>query len=91
MLADLSVPIMQLAHDPLRNLVHCAADRAVRDVFVDDRDIMRDGKVMTFDVEGAIRQLQDGQKCACRKAEQADPQRRSLKRLAPLSLPPFCP
>ncbi len=90
MLVDLSIPTMQPVHDPLRNLIHCAADRAVRDVFVDGRNIVRDGKVMTLDVEGAVRQLQDAQKRACRSAEQADPQRRSLKTLAPLSLPLGC-
>ncbi|MGL4437960.1 MAG: amidohydrolase family protein, partial [Bosea sp. (in: a-proteobacteria)] len=86
-LVDLSVPNMQPVYDPLRNLIHCAADRAVRDVFVDGHNIVRNGKVMTLDVEGAVRQLQDAQKRACRAAEQADPQRRSLTRLAPLSLP----
>ena len=34
-LVDLSHPAMQPVHDPLRNLLHCAAERAVRDVYVD--------------------------------------------------------
>ncbi len=34
-LVDLDTPTMQPVHDPLRNLIHCAAERAVRDVFVD--------------------------------------------------------
>jgi cytosine/adenosine deaminase-related metal-dependent hydrolase len=86
-LIDLSVPTMQPVHDPLRNLIHCAAERAVRDVFVDGDGIVRGGKVMTLDVDGAVRQLQDAQKRACRAAEQGDPQRRPFGQLAPLSLP----
>ncbi len=59
----------------------------MRDVFVDGEGILRDRKVMTLDVEGAVRQLQDAQRRACRAAEQGDPQRRPLAKLAPLSLP----
>ncbi len=86
-LVDLDTPTMQPVHDPLRNLIHCAAERAVRAVFVDGAWILRDGKVMTLDVEGAVRQLQDAQRRACRAAEKGDPQRRPLAKLAPLSLP----
>jgi cytosine/adenosine deaminase-related metal-dependent hydrolase len=86
-LVDLDAPTMQPVHDPLRNLIHCAAERAVRDVFVDGAAVLRDRKVLTLDVEGAVRQLQDAQRRACRAAEQGDPQRRPLAKLAPLSLP----
>jgi cytosine/adenosine deaminase-related metal-dependent hydrolase len=86
-LIDLDVPTMQPVHDPLRNLIHCAAERAVRDVFIDGQQVVRNGRVTTLDVEGAVRQLQEAQRRACRTAEQADPQRRPLARLAPLSLP----
>jgi 5-methylthioadenosine/S-adenosylhomocysteine deaminase len=86
-LVDLDEPTMQPVHDPLRNLVHCAAERAVRDVFIDGEQVVRDHRVLTLDVDGAVRQLQDAQRRACRVAEQADPQRRPLAKLAPLSLP----
>jgi 5-methylthioadenosine/S-adenosylhomocysteine deaminase len=85
-LVDLTHPAMQPVHDPLRNLIHCAAERAVQHVFVDGAQVVRDGKVMTLDVEGAVSQLQDAQKRACRVAELNDPQRRPLAKLAPLSL-----
>ncbi len=86
-LVDLAHPAMQPVHDPLRNLVHCAAERAVTQVFVDGVPIVRDGKVLHLDVEGAVRQLQDAQKRACRRAEQADPQGRPITTLARHSLP----
>src|SRR6478735_7888852 len=44
-LVDLSHPAMQPIHDPLRNLIHCAAERAVRDVYVDGRAVVKDRRV----------------------------------------------
>jgi cytosine/adenosine deaminase-related metal-dependent hydrolase len=84
---DIGRIAMRPVHDPLRNLIHCAAERSVRDVFIDGQQVVRDHRVLTLDVEGAVRQLQDAQKRACRVAEQRDPQRRPLAKLAPLSLP----
>lgn len=86
-LVDLSHPAMQPVHDPLRNLIHCAAERAIRDVFVDGQAVVKDHRIVNLDYEGAVRELQDAQKRACRRAEQADPQGRPLSALAPYSLP----
>jgi cytosine/adenosine deaminase-related metal-dependent hydrolase len=86
-LVDLSHPAMQPIHDPLRNLIHCAAERAIRDVYVDGQAVVKDRRVVKLDYDGAVRELQDAQKRACRRAEQDDPQGRSLPSLAPFSLP----
>jgi len=86
-LVDLSHPAMQPIHDPLRNLIHCAAERAIRDVYVDGQAVVKDRRVANLDYEGAVRELQDAQRRACRRAEQDDPQGRSLSVLAPYSLP----
>jgi cytosine/adenosine deaminase-related metal-dependent hydrolase len=86
-LVDLSHPAMQPIHDPLRNLIHCAAERAIRDVYVDGQAVVKDHRVVNLDYDGAVRQLQDAQKRACRRAEQNDPQSRPLATLAPYSLP----
>lgn len=86
-LVDLAHPAMQPVHDPLRNLIHCAAERAITDVFVDGAAIVRDRAVLNLDVDGAVRLLQDAQKRACARAETADPRRRSFAALSPLSLP----
>jgi 5-methylthioadenosine/S-adenosylhomocysteine deaminase len=86
-LVDLSHPAMQPIHDPLRNLIHCAAERAIRDVYVDGQAVMKDRRVANLDYDGAIRELQDAQRRASRRAERGDPQGRSLSVLAPLSLP----
>jgi cytosine/adenosine deaminase-related metal-dependent hydrolase len=86
-LVDLSHPAMQPIHDPLRNLIHCAAERAVRDVYVDGRAVVKDRRVANLDYDGAVRELQDAQRRASRRAERDDPQGRSLSALAPYSLP----
>ena len=86
-LVDLSHPAMQPVHDPLRNLIHCAAERAIRDVYVDGQAIVKNRRIANLDYEGAVRELQDAQKRACRRAEEADPQGRPLSVLAPYSLP----
>ncbi|WP_246515684.1 amidohydrolase family protein [Microvirga aerilata] len=86
-LVDLSHPSMQPVHDPLRNLIHCAADRAIRDVYVDGKAVVKDRRVVNLDYDGAVRELQDAQRRACRRAERDDPQGRPLSALAPCSLP----
>jgi cytosine/adenosine deaminase-related metal-dependent hydrolase len=84
---DLSHPAMQPIHDPLRNLIHCAAERAVRDVYVDGSAIVRERRVVGIDYDGAVRELQDAQRRAARRAEREDPKKRSFADLAPYSLP----
>ncbi len=86
-LVDLSHPAMQPIHDPLRNLIHCAAERAIRDVYVDGQAVLKDRHVVNLDYDGAVRELQDAQRRACRRAERDDPQGRPLSTLAPYSLP----
>ena len=86
-LVDLSHPTMQPVYDPLRSLLHCAAERAVRDVFVDGRQVVRDGKHMHLDYAAAAEALQGAQERALAKAPNVDLQHRPLAKLAPLSLP----
>ncbi|WP_262298375.1 amidohydrolase family protein [Microvirga sesbaniae] len=86
-LVDLSHPAMQPVHDPLRNLIHCAAERAIRDVYVDGHAVVKDRRIVRLDYDGAVRELRDAQKRACRRAERDDPQGRPLAVLAPPSLP----
>ncbi len=86
-LVDMHHPAMQPVHDPLRNLIHCAAERAVRDVYVDGSPVVRSGRISNLDYDGAVRELQDAQTRAVRRAEKSDPQSRSIAELAPYSLP----
>jgi cytosine/adenosine deaminase-related metal-dependent hydrolase len=86
-LVDLSSPAMQPVHDPLRNLIHCAAERAIRDVYVNGQAVVKDHRIVHLDYDGAVRELQDAQRRACRRAERDDPQGRPLSALARYSLP----
>ncbi len=58
---DLTHPLMMPVRDPLKGLIHSAADRAIRDVYVDGRQVVKEFKVLTLDRQGAAEQLAEGQ------------------------------
>lgn len=63
-LADLTQSAMMPVRDPLRSLIYVAAERAVRDVFVDGRHVVIDGDVPAFDLAQALTRLQAAQRRA---------------------------
>lgn len=70
-MADMSHPLMNPARDPVRSLVYAAADRAVSNVFVDGREVVRDGVALGIDFKSAALEVNEAQK----RAEQLVPQR----------------
>jgi cytosine/adenosine deaminase-related metal-dependent hydrolase len=86
-LVDLTNPWMMPARDPLRSLIFHAADRAVRDVYVDGQKVVANGRVVTLDHPGSLERLTEAQ----RRMEAAVPARDGRKRpseaITPLSLP----
>src|SRR5207244_1959914 len=56
-LVDLACPQMQPDRDPLKSLIYHAADRAVREVFVDGHQVVADGRVLTLDQAAAGHRL----------------------------------
>jgi 5-methylthioadenosine/S-adenosylhomocysteine deaminase len=86
-LVDLECPQMQPARDPLRSFVYHAADRAVREVFVDGRQVVADGRVLTLDQTAAGGRLRAAQERMEAAAPTHDYRRRSAAEIAPLSLP----
>lgn len=86
-LVDLSHPHMRPVRDPLRSLVFSAAERAVRDVFIDGNQVVADGKVTTLDVEDAHGRLQDAQARMLAEVPSRDFAGRDAETIAPLSLP----
>jgi len=86
-LIDLDHPMMQPARDPLRSLLFSAQDRAVRHVFVEGRQLVRDGAVLTIDVEEAIETLCRGQARALPQVAARDWAGRSAQEAFPLALP----
>ena len=87
MLLDLECPQMQPARDPLRSFVYHAADRAVRDVFVDGEQVVADGRVLTLDQAGAGARLLAAQQRMEALAPQRDYRGRTAAEITPLSLP----
>jgi len=86
-LVDLACPQMQPARDPLRSLVYHAADRAVRDVFVDGIQVVADHRVLTLDQADAALRLAAAQERMEAAAPQHDYLRRKAEEITPLSLP----
>jgi 5-methylthioadenosine/S-adenosylhomocysteine deaminase len=85
-LVDLECPQMQPARDPLRSFVYHAADRAVREVFVDGHQVVADGKVLTLDQNAAGARLRAAQERMEAAAPSRDYRRRSAAEITPLSL-----
>jgi cytosine/adenosine deaminase-related metal-dependent hydrolase len=86
-LVDLACPQMQPDRDPLKSLIYHAADRAVREVFVDGRQVVADRRVTTMDQAAAGAKLRAAQERMEALAPQRDYRHRSAAEIAPLSLP----
>lgn len=83
---DLDTPTMRPIYDPLRSLLHCAAERAVEQVYIDGRLTVDHGRPTGLDYDGAVREMQALQDWACARAGIHDPRGRSIGELAPKSL-----
>ena len=86
-LVDLACPQMQPARDPLRGFVYHAADRAVRDVFVDGVQVVANRRVLSLDQADAAIRLTAAQERMEAAAPQHDYRRRKAEEITPLSLP----
>lgn len=86
-LVDLENPFMMPARDPLRSLVYTAADRAVRDVYVDGVKVVERGRVLTLDHARALDELTEAQRRMAKVTPERDFKRRQAEEIVPLSLP----
>jgi 5-methylthioadenosine/S-adenosylhomocysteine deaminase len=84
---DLQRLDMMPARDPLRSLMYYAADRAVRDVFIDGRQVVAEGRVLTLDQEAAAARLAGAQERMMAEVPKKDYRGRSAEEITPLSLP----
>ena len=66
----------------MRSLIYSAGDRAIRHVYVDGAQVVRDGKVLTVDVEAATAGLIEGQRKRLKTVSQRDWDGRSADQLA---------
>jgi 5-methylthioadenosine/S-adenosylhomocysteine deaminase len=88
-LVDLKNPWMMPARDPLRSLIFHAADRAVRDVYVDGEQVVANGRVRTLDQAGALERLTAAQRRMEASVPERDARGRRSTEITPLSLPPM--
>jgi 5-methylthioadenosine/S-adenosylhomocysteine deaminase len=86
-LVDVTHPYMRPVHDPLRSLVYSASDRAIRDVFIDGEQVVRDGKVLTIDIEAALATLDRAQAASLATTEARDWARRTVEEMSPRVFP----
>ena len=86
-LVDLSASSMRPVRDPLLNLIYHAADRGVKDVYVDGEKVLGDGVVLTIDYEDALRRLEQSQRMMLGQVQDYDYAKRTIEEMVPFSLP----
>jgi cytosine/adenosine deaminase-related metal-dependent hydrolase len=86
-LVDVKQIDMLPARDPLRSLVFHAAERAVRDVYIDGRQVVDAGRVLTLDQADAAGRLVEAQAHMMAAVPARDYLGRSADEITPLSLP----
>ncbi|MBT7505900.1 MAG: N-ethylammeline chlorohydrolase, partial [Rhodospirillales bacterium] len=71
----------------IRSLLYVACERAVRDVYVDGRLVVEDGKVLTIDYEAASEALEEAQKRSLSHTPELDWDGRTAEQLSPMVFP----
>ena len=78
---------MQPVYDPIRCLIYTAADRAVRDVYVDGVKVVESGEVLTLDFAEIAARVTDLQRQVLEKVPERHHAGHSAHQVAPLTLP----
>ena len=82
---DTQHPLMRPGREPLRNLINVAAERAVKDVFIDGRPVVADGSILTLDYESALGEIDAAQVRSIQRIPELDFKNRTLDQLAPMA------
>ena len=80
-------PAMRPVYDPLRALIYVAADRAVRHVFVDGKQVVKDGQVTTMDFAAIAEKVEQIQAKILERVPERDYASRTAAEVTPLTLP----
>jgi cytosine/adenosine deaminase-related metal-dependent hydrolase len=86
-MVDAAHPAMRPLYDPVRSLVYSGGERAVRHVFVDGRQVVRDGKTLAFDYADAVARLEAAQRRAIEKVPKYDWGNRPASEIMPPTFP----
>lgn len=84
---DTKHPAMMPLREPIRSMIYVAADRPIRDVFVDGNAVVRDGQAINIDYAAASAELEEAQRRAMADTPKFDWAGRNTNELAPLVLP----
>ncbi len=85
-LVDLDHPAMMPVREPLRSLIYVAADRAVRDIYVDGQLVVESGVPLHIDLAAASQALEDAQQRSIAGVPDRDWAGRTADELAPMVL-----
>lgn len=83
-LVDLKNQAMRPLREPLRSLIFVAAERAVRDVYVDGRLVVENGKCLTIDLDAELEALEAAQERSMARVPSIDFAGRSAAEMAPM-------
>jgi cytosine/adenosine deaminase-related metal-dependent hydrolase len=86
-IVDIEHPLMRPGREPLRNLINVAAERAVKDVFIDGKQVVANGDVLTLEYESSLIEMDAAQIRSIRNVPELDFQNRTLDQLAPMTFP----
>lgn len=86
-LIDLEDPSMRPVRDPIRSLIYSGVAGAVRDVYVNGEQVVRNRQVLTIDQNDALARLEAGQKRALDRVPEMDWAKRSADEISPICLP----
>ena len=82
---DLAHPMMRPTHDPVRNLIHAAGNRAIRAVYIDGLPVVHGGKVLATDTPAAAAALPQTQARITQEVPNRDWGRRTGEAISPLT------
>ena len=77
-------------HDPVRNVIYAAGDRAIRAVYVDGGNVVENGRVLTIDYHAAAEALHEAQARVEARAPELDWGRRTADGISPRTFPDGC-
>jgi len=83
-LVDLRHPSMMPVREPLRSLIYVAADRAIRDVYVDGQLVVENGAPVNVDLAAASLALEEAQQRSLEQVPDRDWAGRDAAELAPM-------
>jgi 5-methylthioadenosine/S-adenosylhomocysteine deaminase len=86
-MVDVTHPAMQPLYDPIRSLVCAAGERAIRHVFVGGRQVVRDGKALSFGYADASARFETAQRREIEKVPRFDGAGRSAAEIMPPTFP----